>query len=138
MTVVIAFCLFAAIPVEDEIRHLEKVREEAVLHNDTKILADLYADGMTTIDRTGEMHVDHQQSSAALNSPSARVVTKWHSDDVVVRVFGDTAIVTERAEITDVLLGQPRDFTVRLTDVWVKQMGKWRIVTRQATPIARP
>ena len=49
MTIVMAICLFAAIPIEDEIRHLEKVRVEAVLHNDTKILADLYADGMTTI-----------------------------------------------------------------------------------------
>ncbi|WP_460761238.1 nuclear transport factor 2 family protein [Lysobacter fragariae] len=60
------------------------------------------------------------------------------NDDMVVRVYGDTAVVTYRS--TDKGTYKDKDISgqYRWTDVFVKQRGHWWIVSTQGTPIQAP
>jgi len=131
--------LFArANSAEQEIRQLEEERRLAVLHGDQNVLSRLYAPDMVVIDRSGEIHFNTTGESVRLNGPANRTTTRWDTDEFRVKVYGDTAIVTQRAHITDVIHGQPRDFVARLTHVWVKRDGAWKLVLRQGTQIRQP
>ena len=50
--------------------------------------------------------------------------------------YGETAVVTGLALVTDNLRGQARRLRFRYTHVWVKRDGRWRVVSRQATTVA--
>ena len=56
-------------------------------------------------------------------------------DDVSVRVFGDSAVVTGRTTVT---VGGTSPVTVKLrfTDVFIRRSGRWLAVASQATSIA--
>jgi ketosteroid isomerase-like protein len=55
------------------------------------------------------------------------------SEDVKVRLYGDTAIVTCRWIEKSTTKGKPFEGTQILTTVWVKNNGTWRIVSDQGT-----
>ncbi len=123
---------------EQQIRRLEEERRQAVLHNDTKALDRLYADDMTTIDIRGIFHSNSNKASVNLNAKGTRTTTSWVADEMTVRAYGDTAVVTQRAQITDVIGDESRSFSARLTHVWVKLQGQWRLAARHATRISEP
>jgi ketosteroid isomerase-like protein len=123
---------------EQEIQRLEEERRQAVLHNDVRTLERLYATGMTTIDILGLVHTSTTGQAATLNTPDTRITTKWVSDEMSIRIFGDSAVVTQRAQIADVLRGQTRDYVARLTHVWVRRDGRWQLVARHATRVGNP
>jgi ketosteroid isomerase-like protein len=54
-------------------------------------------------------------------------------DDVRVRAFGETAVVTGRTHGRGEYGGVPYDVTIRFTDVFVHRAGRWQAVASQAT-----
>jgi hypothetical protein len=65
-------------------------------------------------------------------SPDTRV-DSLATDNLVVRAFGDTAVVTGRT--TAAAGGQT--VVLRFTDVFVRRDGKWQVVASQATRVAQ-
>jgi ketosteroid isomerase-like protein len=55
------------------------------------------------------------------------------ADDVEVRLFGDTAVVTGRTHARGVQSGASFDVTLRFTDVFVRRDGEWQAVASHAT-----
>ncbi|MFZ0735175.1 MAG: nuclear transport factor 2 family protein [Candidatus Sulfotelmatobacter sp.] len=53
--------------------------------------------------------------------------------DMVVRLYGDTAIVTARADVKGHQLGEDFSGPYRYTRVWVHRAGHWQAVSYQAT-----
>ena len=53
--------------------------------------------------------------------------------DMVVRLYGDTAIVTARADVKGHQLGEDFSGPYRYTRVWVRRTGRWQAVSYQAT-----
>ena len=53
--------------------------------------------------------------------------------DMVVRVFGDTAVVTARADVKGRQMGEDFSGPYRYTRVWVRRNGRWQTVSYQAT-----
>ena len=53
--------------------------------------------------------------------------------DMVVRVYGDTAVVTARADVKGHQLGEDFSGPYRYTRVWVRRSGRWQTVSYQAT-----
>ena len=53
--------------------------------------------------------------------------------DMVVRVYGDTAVVTARADVRGHQLGEDFSGPYRYTRVWVRRSGHWQAVSYQAT-----
>ena len=60
------------------------------------------------------------------------------NDDMDVRVYGNAEVVSYRS--TDKGTNKDKDISgqYRWTDVFVKEGGKWRIVSTQGTPVATP
>ena len=53
--------------------------------------------------------------------------------DMVVRLYGDTAVVTARADVKGHQLGEDFSGPYRYTRVWVRHNGHWQAVSYQAT-----
>ena len=53
-----------------------------------------------------------------------------------VRVYDDTAVVNCILHCQALVAAQERGGDFLLTDVWVKEGGHWRVVTRHSSPIA--
>jgi ketosteroid isomerase-like protein len=55
------------------------------------------------------------------------------SDDMRVRVYGDSAVVTALTRTKGKFMGQEFSTQERSTDVFVKRDGQWRCVLTQLT-----
>ncbi len=54
-------------------------------------------------------------------------------DEVEVRLFGDSAVVTGRNHARGTQSGTPFDVRLRFTDVFVRRSGQWQAVASHAT-----
>ena len=119
--------------VEQQIRKLEEVSREATLKNDAVVLDQLLADSWMNTNAIG---TKAQLMEILKTSPFN--ITSIENDDVKVRVYGDTAVVTGRSKSTRaardnaLVTGQ-----VRFTRVYTKQSGRWQVVAAQSTPITQ-
>lgn len=99
----------------------------AAMQRDTKTLKDILADDFVDVTYQGGLRdkADHLKSSLA---PSK---TKQTLEELKVRVYGDTGIVTGQ----NTIVADDGSFTarVRFTDVFVRQQGMWRAVSAQET-----
>jgi ketosteroid isomerase-like protein len=60
-------------------------------------------------------------------------------DDLAIRVYGDTAVVTGRTSPRGVTAqGKSISGQYRYLRVWVKRLGRWQAVAFQGTRIAQP
>ena len=57
------------------------------------------------------------------------------SDDVKVRVYGNTAVMTGRFTAKGKFRDKSIDIRERYTAVWVKREGRWRLVAEQGNLI---
>ncbi len=99
----------------------------AAMQRDTKTLKDILADDFVDVTYQGGLRdkADHLKSSLAPNK------TKQTLEELKVRVYGDTGIVTGQ----NTIVADDGSFTarVRFTDVFVRQQGMWRAVSAQET-----
>jgi len=112
--------------VEETIRKLDNERIQAQIHADATALDRIYAADFIGVGPSGTVRTKPQ---VILDFTSGHL--KFQSittDDVQVRVYGDTAVETGLST----LIGQDKGKTVpsdtRFTRVWVKQQGHWRLV----------
>jgi len=112
--------------VEETIRKLDNERIQAQIHADATALDRLYAADFIGVGPSGTVRTKPQVISdfTSGNLKFQSITT----DDVQVRVYGDTAVETGLST----MIGQDKGKTVprdtRFTRVWVKQQGHWRLV----------
>ena len=112
--------------VEQAIRRLDKERIQAQIGADAVTLDRIYADDFIGVGPSGTVRTKPQVISDFTSGD-----LKFQSittDDVQVRVYGNTAVETGLST----MVGQDKGKTVpgdtRFTRVWVKQKGRWRLV----------
>jgi len=112
--------------VEQSIKQLDHERIQAQIGADAVALDRIYADDFIGIGPSGTV-----RTKAQVISDFTSRDLKFQSittDDVLVRVYGQTAVETGRS----IMSGQDKGKTVprdnRFTRVWVKQRGRWRLV----------
>ena len=66
-----------------------------------------------------------------------RVYKELKEDDVQVRVYGNTAVLTARTDLHVMNAGKDLQFPMRITVVYVNAGGQWRMVTYQSTRLAQ-
>ena len=67
--------------------------------------------------------------------------TKLTSDelsDMKVRVYGNTAVITGKADVKGTLGGKDTNGQIMFTRVYVKKGGSWRSVAFQQTLVSNP
>jgi ketosteroid isomerase-like protein len=114
-----------------QILEMENRSKEAALRRDAAFAQRTLADDYVAISPLGDVITKE-------DTILARKGSQLHYDSIdlsemVVRVYGDTAIVTARADVKGKDLGQDFSGPYRFTRVWVKRDGQWQTVSYQAT-----
>lgn len=120
-----------------QIENLEDVWRNAVLHGNTSAMDTLLADDYMAITPTGILQ-SKEQTLASLRAGSVHFKSIELSDRKI-RLYGNTALVTSRAEVSG--NGPDGDISgaYRYTRVYVKDArGVWRIVSFEASKIKEP
>jgi ketosteroid isomerase-like protein len=122
--------------IEDVIRQLHVQGVHAQLVNDIPTLDRLWADDHTFTNPLGVVQTKAERIAEMRSG--ARTLSSFNVEDIQVRVYGNTAVVTSRATIKGQLRGSELSTQARGIDVYVKKEGRWRLVAAQATRIAQP
>jgi ketosteroid isomerase-like protein len=121
--------------IEKEILHVEEVQDQAILKGDVKVLDRIYADDFAYMNQFGEL-IPRSQVLAGFRSGKARLSSMKH-DDIQIRVYGDTVVLTGRSVGTFYYKGKVSPGPRRFTNVYVKLGGRWQLVSHQATDVAK-
>jgi ketosteroid isomerase-like protein len=117
--------------VQKEILAQDSRRIEAMVAADVKTLGEILRDDLTYIHSSGQLETKAQviDEIATGKLKYRAIVPSEHT----VRVLGDAALVTGRAQIKATSGGKPLGFWVRFTEVWVRSEGIWRLAAWQST-----
>jgi len=119
--------------VREEILKVEEEEKEASLKGDTDTLDRLFANDIAYTNQNGEL-VPKGQFLAEYRSGAQKIHTFKH-DDVRLRSYGDTVVVTGRSTSAFRYKGKEYAGAKRFTNVWVKQGGQWRLVVHHVTAV---
>jgi ketosteroid isomerase-like protein len=120
--------------IKHQIEQLEDTWRSAILHGNTVAMDSLLAEDYMAITPTGILQ-SKEQSLANLRAGAVHFKSLELSDRKI-RLYGTTALVTSRAEVTG--SGPDGDFSgsYRYTRVYVKDArGAWHIVSFEASKI---
>src|SRR5258708_6153356 len=113
-----------------EVLELEHHTRDAMVHSDAAFIEHSLAEDYVAIGPLGNV-------TTKTEAVAARRTSQLHYDsvdfsEVAVRVYGEMAIVTARAEVKGTDVGQDFSGPYRFTRVWVKHNGEWKTVSYQA------
>jgi ketosteroid isomerase-like protein len=116
---------------EEELLTLEKAFAEAIVRNDLEDIGRLVTDDWIIIDPNGEI-VDRTRFFDVIES-GALTHDMMESEDLRVRVYGDSAVVIGVTRTKGKFMGQEFSTQERATDVFVKRDGRWQCVLTHLT-----
>jgi ketosteroid isomerase-like protein len=114
-----------------QIIDMERQAKEASLRRDADFSLRTLAEDYVAITPLGQV-TTKQETISARRSGQLRYES-MNITDMVVRLYGDTAVVTARAEVRGHQLGEDFSGPYRYTRVWVRRNGQWQTVSYQAT-----
>ena len=116
---------------EQEIRQRETRRFEAIVQKDLAALDDILSDDLSYTHTTGA-HETKTEFIGKLKSGQLKYESLT-PEDIRVRVYGTTGVVTGVARVKVQVKGEALSFRLRFTDVYVKKENRWQMVAWQAT-----
>lgn len=118
--------------VEQEVRKLNTEEADAFLHQDTKVLANLWSDDLVVTNPLNKF-VNKQQVLGMVES-GFLVITSYDRSIEYVRVYGDTVIVAGSETVVwgGKMPNAGKTEHLRFTGVWMKQGGRLQEVARHA------
>jgi len=138
-TVLALGCLFAHCAtvdpstLENQIKALERERQEAFVRGDIAFLDHQTAENYTTISGSGTL-ATRAQFMHNLHDGITKVES-FELSDLNARVFGDVAVLNGIYRDVSSVRGQGRRVNVRFTRIFVNERGTWRAVAYQQTPL---
>lgn len=114
-----------------EVIEVEREAKEASLRRDPEFPQKMLAEDYVAISPLGQV-TTKKEAISARRSGQLRYDT-IDVTDMVVRLYGDTAVVTARADVKGHQLGEDFSGPYRYTRVWVRRSGRWQAVSYQAT-----
>lgn len=121
------------VSVEQELIRLENEANDAWVKRDVEAYARLLADDYISTGPDGDMITKAQDLEELRSSTTASAI----ADDIRVRVYGDSAVVTFRLTYTNEFKGKESTGQERFTDTWVKRGGQWQCVATHYSRIAQ-
>jgi ketosteroid isomerase-like protein len=140
----VALCLVLANPswamprheshaLHKEIEALEMQWRNAVVGNNVSVMDHLLADDYIGISANGTVETKAQE--LAQSKAGTVRIQSLDLSDLKVRVYGDTAVVTSRAELTGTNGQSDISGNYRYTRVYNRRLGQWKIVSFEASRI---
>jgi len=122
--------------VEAQLVELERQLSEALANEDAAVLNRLWSDDLVFTSPNG--HMTNKTQRLAGQKPSAQSAQLANiNDEVKVRVYGNTAVVTVLSTWKGKAGTQEFSDQYQATHVWVKQRGKWQLVAAHVTPVKK-
>ena len=121
--------------MEEELLKLEKAFGEAIVKNDVEGIGRIVTDDWIIIDPNGEI-VDRARFFDVIKS-GALTHDIMESEDLRVRVYGDSAVVTAITSTKGKFMGQEFSTRERATDVFIKRDRRWQCVLTHLTKFAK-
>ena len=121
--------------MEEELLTLEKAFGEAIVKNDVEGIGRIVTDDWIIIDPNGEI-VDRVRFLDVIKS-GALTHDIMESEDLRVRVYGDSAVVTAITSTKGKFMGQEFSTRERATDVFIKRDRRWQCVLTHLTKVAK-
>ncbi len=116
--------------IQKEILRLEEVGRQKVLKGE-KEWDDLMADGAYLITSDGGILLYQKEQNL-----SSFPVKFFKMSEMIVRVYGETAVVTGLAEVgAETAEKKPFSFQMRFLNVWKKFGNGWKMVVTERTPV---
>ena len=110
---------------------LDKKRMHAMAQKDIATLNALLSDDLIYTHSTARL--DTKQSLIRAMESGATVYTAIEPSDVKAQDCGDAVVLTGAARIRVTANGNPINFGVRFTDVYINKGGQWQMVAWQST-----
>jgi ketosteroid isomerase-like protein len=122
-------CVAAAGPADDgaRLRGLDRELNRAIAQRDAQRVGELLAEDWVSVSGVGQL-----RSKADVLAELAFADIDYQdseSRDVLVRIWGDTAVVTGTRHQRYRIRGAQQDVTLRYTDTWTREGDTWRQVS---------
>ena len=114
-----------------EIIDMERQAREASIHRDAEFSRRTLAEDYVAITPLGQ--VTTKQDTVSFRKSGQLRYDAIDVSDMVVRIYGDTDVVTARADVKGHQMGEDFSGPYRYTRVWVRRTGRWQAVSYQAT-----
>ena len=118
---------------EGELLKANRAYDEALVRGDSAALDRMYSNEFVYTTFDGELR-DKAQQLAFTRSGDLKLES-GQSDDVRIRVYGSTAVMTGRFTAKGKFKDRVIDIRERYTAVWVKKRGRWQLVAEQGNAI---
>lgn len=115
---------------EDEIIYREKEWMNAWMAKDRAVFIEILSDDFLLSSARGNLMTKEEWIDNAVGSFNCKSFT-WK--EIKVRTYGDTAVVNSLVEQEASIGVNDWSGIFMLTDVWVRQNGKWQVVSRHGT-----
>ena len=122
--------------MEEELLKLEEQFAEAIIENDPGAIERLLTDDWIIINADGGI-IDKERFLGVIKSGTL-THEMMESDNMRVRVYGDSAVVTMLTRTKGKFMGQEFSTHERATDFFVRLNGQWRCVLTQLTRFTKP
>ena len=119
-----------------ELERLEVVWNEAHERGDSNALEALWADDLEVA--VPKMPVMTKTEVLSFARSGRMKFSHYATSELRVRVYGDAAVVTGRLQRTRTLNGNELSDDWRFTKTYVRETGKWRVVSFHASEAAKP
>jgi ketosteroid isomerase-like protein len=120
--------------VEHDVRRMSNKWTNALIQRDTEMLARIMAPDCTF---TYPLEGDGTEQFVADVGSGDLVVESMIRDNVEVRVFGQTAVLTGLDKVKWLYKGHLIEGYYRSINVYAERDGRWQLVAIQACPIAQ-
>jgi hypothetical protein len=121
---------------EDEIQRLEVARSKAQVQGDTAKLDELLAPEFLEINVAGQIRTKAENIEG--HKTGQMHWEKFDLDDVIVRVYEETAVVTGRLTRKGTFGGRDISGQSHYTRYYIRRKGHWQAIFQHSIPITPP
>ena len=120
---------------DQEVRKAIEKYRTALLQRDIPALEKIWADDYVFVNASGDV-LTKAQRLANVKSGATTLDSIKEEEDIIVRVYQNSAVATSRVTIKGQYGGQSTSGQYRSTHVWVKGSTGWQLVSNQLTTLA--
>ena len=117
----------------EEIIALENRRIKAMTQQDAQALDEILADDLSYVHSTARLETKAEFIASCISGRNS--YRSMEQDEVEVRQYGTTAVVTGTAKVHVEVNGREVKFPIRFINVYANQDGVWRMVAWQSTKL---
>src|SRR6266540_921371 len=117
--------------MEEELVKMEKEFTDAIVKNDPEVIGRFVTEDWIIINADGGI-IDKERFLEVIKSGTL-THEMMESDDIRIRVYGDSAVVSALTRTKGKFIGQEFSTHERATDFFVSRNGQWRCALTQLT-----